>query len=98
MTKVLFDTISSLYLTLRLYGYTEISGIVLNVLLLYTTNEKSQSADCELYRFPLATTRPSFLFNPFGPFSLLCKHECYSPLDYRSKARENNTIPMTKSP
>ena len=57
MTKVLFGTISSLYLTLRLYGYTKISGVVLNVLLLYTTNEKSQSADCELYRFPLGTTR-----------------------------------------
>jgi len=41
MTKALFGTISSLFLTLRLYGYTEISGIVLNVLLLYTNNEKS---------------------------------------------------------
>jgi hypothetical protein len=26
MTKALFGTISSLFLTLRLYGYTEISG------------------------------------------------------------------------
>ena len=41
MTKALFSTISSLFLTLRLYGYTEISGIVLNILLLYTNNEKS---------------------------------------------------------
>ena len=41
MTKALFDTISSLFLTLRLYGYTEISEAVLNVLLLYTVNEKS---------------------------------------------------------
>jgi len=28
MTKALFGTTSSLFLTLRLYGYTEISGIV----------------------------------------------------------------------
>ena len=42
MTKALFGTTSSLFLTLRLYGYTKISGVVLNILLLYTTNEKSQ--------------------------------------------------------
>ena len=67
MTKALFGTISSLFLTLRLYGYTEISGIVLNVLLLYTNNEKSQPADCELYRFPLGTTRPElFIYTPFS--------------------------------
>ena len=42
MTKALFGTISSLYLTLHLYGYTEISGIVLNILLLHTINEKLQ--------------------------------------------------------
>ena len=47
MTIALFGTISSLFLTLRLYGYTKISGIVLNILLLYTNNEKSQPADCE---------------------------------------------------
>lgn len=65
MTKALFGTTSSLFLTLHLYGYTEISGIVLNILLLYTNNEKLQSVDCELSRFPLGTTRIRISFSPY---------------------------------
>ena len=52
MTKALFGTISSLYLTLHLYGYTEISGDSFEYFTSIHYQREVTSADVNCTDFP----------------------------------------------